>query len=387
MEDCTNTSKPSRFEISDNCAFFDFVVNSVIGGLLVILGTAGNALSFIVLWYDNGKTATVFLLRCLSIADTLVLLAAVPLYVLPYVYPYTGLMQSYYEAYLNLVHLLWPAYLIPYTGTIMLTVLVSANRYICVCRPFSSSKQSSRKSAHKHVIYIALFSVLYNIPRFFEYHKVEVCDGVNKTKTVFDLSDFGNNKMYRIIYANVMYFIVMHGGPLLLLAFLNIQLIIALKKRRQMRYELGKTSDKGYQQDVTLVLIVVICCFMFCQTPTFVDHLLWTFLDQSKRGCGQWHYFYTALADLFAILNSSVNFVIYTLTSQRFRQNLSATCINEQSTFERVPMTIANGAHTNAPKCATTGENNKSPSPINSLDSSKNRLLQDEEKESDIAKV
>jgi len=56
------------------------------------------------------------------------------------VYPYTGLLGAYYELYMGLMPFLWPIYLIPYTGTIFLTVLVSVNRYEAVCRPFSTAK-------------------------------------------------------------------------------------------------------------------------------------------------------------------------------------------------------------------------------------------------------
>jgi hypothetical protein len=45
----------------------------------------------------------------------------------------------------------------------------------------------------------------------------------------------GENKFYRILYANVLYFVVMLGGPLVILAFLNSRLIIALKAQDRKR--------------------------------------------------------------------------------------------------------------------------------------------------------
>jgi len=42
--------------------------------------------------------------QALAVADTLVLLAAVPLYVLPNVYPFTGVFGSYYELYMGRDH-------------------------------------------------------------------------------------------------------------------------------------------------------------------------------------------------------------------------------------------------------------------------------------------
>ena len=77
-----------------------------------------------------------------------------------------------------------------------------------------------------------------------------------------------------------------------------------------------------YQQDISVVLVVVMCVFIVCQTPTFIDHVLWTVVDEQARRCGYWHYYYTAISDALAILNSSVNFVIYVLTSRNFRHGL-----------------------------------------------------------------
>jgi len=48
----------------------------------------------------------------------------------------------------------------------------------------------------------------------------------------------------------VLYFVVIHGGPLLLFSFFNVKLINALKRRQRRRAEMGKN---WYQQDVTLV--------------------------------------------------------------------------------------------------------------------------------------
>lgn len=80
---------------------------------------------------------------------------------------------------------LWPIYLMPYTFTVLVTVLVSMHRYCTVCKPLVmscariSSAAVSRSSswfspsnapqARRRVASLALFSVIYNIPRFFEY--------------------------------------------------------------------------------------------------------------------------------------------------------------------------------------------------------------------------
>lgn len=180
------------------------------------------------------------------------------------------------------------------------------------------------------VIGIAVFSVVYNIPRYFEFERKEFCVGYNTTREAYELSDVGESTVYRILYANILYFLLMHGGPLLSLAFLNSKLIQALRERRRKRTLMGKAaSGGGLQTDVTLALIVVVFAFICCQTPTFIDHVMWTLVDKNLRTCGKWHYFYTAIADALAVLNSSINFVIYVVTNRRFRVILMSACVRQ----------------------------------------------------------
>ncbi|KAI0217980.1 G-protein coupled receptor daf-37 [Lamellibrachia satsuma] len=324
---CVNVTgtEAAKYNVTTDCALFDFFIYTVASGSLCAFGLVGNAISFSVLWRDGGGGggATSFLLRAMAIADSLVLVAAVPLYVISPIPQLTGALRSYIDFYYAAMPYLWPCYLIPYTGTIFLTVLVSLQRYFAVCRPYSSVGSCTKAQMRMHVAAIVVFAVVYNIPRFFEYTKVEYCVGQNQSRYAFDINAFGSNQIYRILYTNILYVVVMHGGPLLCLGFLNVKLIKALKERQRKRTEMGKG---GYQQDITFVLIGVICVFMFCQTPTMVDHLLWTFVDDSQRVCGHWHYYYTAVGDLLGILNSSLNFVVYVLASRRFRQNLASSC-------------------------------------------------------------
>ncbi|ESN99843.1 hypothetical protein HELRODRAFT_176608 [Helobdella robusta] len=76
------------------------------------------------------------------------------------------------------------------------------------------------------------------------------------------------------------------------------------------------------KQDLTLALIVVVFTFIFCHTPSFIDNILWTIFDKNQKKCGQWLFYYTAVADLLVMLNSSANFIIYLLTSPKFRLDL-----------------------------------------------------------------
>lgn len=68
---------------------------------------------------------------------------------------------------------LYPTAIIAETGTVYLTVLVTINRYLAVCRPYDPPGRRSLEAARLHVLAVAIFSVVYNLPRFFEFDVVQ----------------------------------------------------------------------------------------------------------------------------------------------------------------------------------------------------------------------
>ena len=68
---------------------------------------------------------------------------------------------------------LYPTAFVAETGTVYLTVLVTINRYLAVCRPYDPPGRRSVEAARLHVLAVAVFSVVYSLPRFFEYDVVQ----------------------------------------------------------------------------------------------------------------------------------------------------------------------------------------------------------------------
>ena len=55
------------------------------------------------------------------------------------------------------------------TASVYLTVTITIERYLAVCYPFKAREFCTRGRARKAIIFVVLFSVAYNIIRFFEY--------------------------------------------------------------------------------------------------------------------------------------------------------------------------------------------------------------------------
>ncbi|KAI0236483.1 FMRFamide receptor [Lamellibrachia satsuma] len=314
-------------ERSNQCLAYDFFIEAVLMGALCLLGFAGNTLSMLCLWRDRSKSATPFLLVSLELADTLFLVAVLVLRVLPSVHTYTGQLGVLVSAFPYFGRYGWPCALTAETATIYLTILVTLNRYVAVCRPYETFKFCSLADAKRHVIIVCAFSVLYNLPRFFEYEFASVKDAntANLTTHGVVLSSLGVNRTYQIIYTNILYCLVFFLGPFVALVFLNSELIAALRetKRKRMKVLNMESSSSRSEDDITLMLIVVVVVFVVCQTPASTTQVLLSFLSDNLRGCPSTFFYYERISDLLVVVNSSINFIIYCFCSRRFRQILA----------------------------------------------------------------
>ena len=310
-----------------HCLLFDFIIEAVMMGLLCLFGFTGNTLSMICLWRDRSKTATPFLLVSLEVADTMFLVTVLILRVLTSIHTFTGWLEDLMRVFPYIGTYVWPFALISECATIYLTLLVTVNRYISVCRPYEASDLCSIYHARRHVVGVTIFCILYNLPRFFEYKVIKYKNMMGNDEIRSVPSTLGANIYYQIIYSNFLYFLVMFLVPLVTLVILNYKLVTALRKTKKKRAQLLSSSSEGSshsrsEDDITLILIVVVLVFVICQTPALITQSLFSFLSDDKRMCPKAFFYYERISDLMVVANSSMNFIIYCFCSRKFRQIL-----------------------------------------------------------------
>ena len=304
-------------ETAHGCHLYDFVLYTLVVGALCVLGLIGNITSCVVLWMHKMESATIFLLQVLAIVDSLLLVTSFFGYSLPPVYNYTGTMQGYYHSYEYIRKYIWPPSLIAHTATIWLTVLVTFNRHQAVCEPIGPMRTYAVPMARIQVIFVLIFSILYNIPRFFEHQTLQTVV-VDNVTTSYNL---GDNKAYQVIYSNVIYYPVMYILPLSILTYLNVKLIKSLRILNRRKEQMtGHRSNNENSAGITVIVIVIVCMFIVCQTPALVNQIFWAVTSAPDRQCGQFHFYFTKISDTLVVLNSSINFVIYCLFGKTFRK-------------------------------------------------------------------
>ena len=72
------------------------------------------------------------------------------------------------------------------------------------------------------------------------------------------------------------------------------------------------------------VMIVIIVIFLVCQTPAFVNQLV--YVIGVADSCGQPYYYYYHASNVAVSANSAVNFVVYCVFRRLFRRRLAEFC-------------------------------------------------------------
>ncbi len=175
-------------------------------GALVPVGIFGNVLSFCVFEIQRRRkgSKTLVLLMCLAFADTLYLLSNIFSRMLPTISKYVYLGEE----------LAWSIHIRPYWTALAsifqafasyMVLAVTLHRYVIVAKPLKANLWMNKRNTAALVLGLFLFSVAFNIPRFFELHvecRCNECLGVylpTQRRT-----ELGENIYFNIIYTIVL---------------------------------------------------------------------------------------------------------------------------------------------------------------------------------------
>ena len=306
-----------------HCETFNFAIYGLVLGTFCLLGISGNTLSIFVLQRDKNNEVASFLLQALAVADNSVLLLSFIILSLCYgIVPYTsgsGAIRPVYPYVVKFVH---PLGYMAQTLTVWTTVLLAINRFIAVCRPFHATTLCTIKKARYQVIAVVAFSLLFNLPRFFQHQiitKTRKADGENYTSVTS--TGIGDRTIFGIIYTNAMYSILVLLLPLVLLVYLNIHLAIELRNMRKRRNSMS-TTPAPRDQNITLVMVIIIVIFVICHMPDRILQGIKSFWMPKQTGCYSAFQNYTAVTNILITINSSTNFLVYYFFRKRFRRIL-----------------------------------------------------------------
>jgi hypothetical protein len=308
---------------------FDVIMGVWIPAIICLLGIIGNALALIVLARDR-HSVTFYSLKALSSTDLLLLVCAMLQQVIPMWCIINErrdtfcLNQGYVRVYT------WPIICIAQMNSIWLTVLISAERFIAIIYPLRSVHTCTIRNLRMAVIIITVTSVIFNIPKFFEFVPDEDTDPVhNVTHIVMGPTHLRSDPVYRYFYNTALYCLVIYAFPLTILTMLNLKIVNKIKKARRNWESLNRHQKR--EMKATVLPLVIVLVFFISGTQAFSAFAL----DAVFVDFQPWLQVYTAIVNILVILNSALNFILMYVFGKKFRNMLRDTfpCTRRKKTL------------------------------------------------------
>lgn len=299
-----------------------FYIQAILAGVLCITGIVTNGFSIAVLSRDR-ETSQIssLLLRSLAFADIFFLSSWLIAWTLPSAFNYSANTLYFHVAYHYLRIYSYPLLFVGQTAAIWTTVLIAASRFIAVSLPYHAPTFCTLRGTRFRLAGVVVFSVAYNIPRFFE---LRILSAVTPGQRPWNLTDFGASYAYRTVYFDICYYVFSFFLPLVLLTTFNLRLIAdyrRINRKRSAMLTSGRTPGREkHEQNITLVMIIVIVVFVLCNTPARILQVVTS--SYSPQPCPSKLFFLLEFSCILEVLNSNLNFFVYFIFRKQFRQIL-----------------------------------------------------------------
>ena len=281
-----------------------FWVSGICLVVVGMFGLFGNLTNFIILWQGNLRKNSFYqLLNALAFFDICFIVSF-------------GIRDGYQalacepqNEYVS--HFTYQALNIALTGSTYMTIAISLERYLGICRP----RWKTRRGAWRYVLPVVIITVSYNLPRFFE-RQYFIVNGTLESNT----TEFSHSESYKFGYHFLASTIINTLIPMASLVVLNGAIIATITRNsRQLQEVVG--CDSHRRKNMTNILFSIVTCFIIFHLPRVIYKSLYYFGNSDDAFRRKW-WFIVPIKKLTLMMNSSINFVIYCLLGKTFRNEL-----------------------------------------------------------------
>lgn len=307
-----NVTNHECAQLGPDLGLFEFWSNGILLNAVGILGILGNILSMIILSRPQMRSSINYLLIGLARCDIVLILTSILLFGVSAIYPYTNYLRYYYMRLLpEISRVLYPIAMSAQTASIYLTLTVTLERYVAVCHPLRARAICTYGRARIYVVVILVFSICYNIPRFFEVALIEHQDEEFGYVYCITASELRGNEIYINIYIHWLYLVFIYFIPFLSITFFNGMIYRQVRKANRERQKLSRTEKReiGLATMLFCVVIVFMCCNILALLVNVIESFFGDIYDPLVK-----------TSNLLVTINSSVNFIIYVIFGEKFKR-------------------------------------------------------------------
>ncbi len=303
------------------------ILISICGSIVAIFGIFGNLTTALILTRPSMRSPNNLYLTALAVFDTCLLITAILIYSVEYVIEYMDNFQMY-VAWLTYLRFCFALSHISQTGSVYITVAVTIERFLAVCHPSRARYACTKRGASVSILGVTCFAILFNCTKFFELEIKRQSGCPRFSAYSLAAGPLTRTAGYQLIYSLWMSNIIMVFLPFITLLVFNSIIAWTIRKSLRHMYHNDRFSErnelKEKSKDATLVLIIIVAMFLICNLWGFVITLLEVICGQ-RFLYSQWRKFYAfsrEAINFLAMINSSVNFIIYIIFGKDFRKEL-----------------------------------------------------------------
>lgn len=304
-----------------------------ISAFICIFGIVSNIVNVVVLTRKHMISPTNNILTALAFADILTMASYLPYAIYFYIISELDSRANHNYGWATMI--IFNNYFVvtSHTMAMWLTVALAVFRYIFVCHPGHAMNMCSLDRAKLTILVVFFTSIIICIPMYLTYRVIE-CDDTtclewNGTAFWVDMSLINyrtDGKLLMVV--EWVYGVIMKIAPCIILTFLSIKLIIAMQQAKQRRARLLAQGRRGNQDQssgtehnrTTAMLVAVVISFIITELPQGLLAMLRIvpgFVENVYSPMGDF-------MDFMVLVNSAVNFILYCIMSQQFRDTFKS---------------------------------------------------------------
>lgn len=221
-------------------------------------------------------------------------------------------------------YFIYPSLNICANSTMWVTVTLTIERFLFVNRPLLARDRCDTHSAKVKTCVIIALMMVFNIPRFMLYEVLQ-----NNTTGEYDMksTDFRQGFIFEVI--SWIYSTIIQCIPMVLLCVINIYLVFAVHRSRNLRKRLEIRNNQEHkwsreQSRLTITLMAIVFLFLLCIMPSaFSDlHIAYTLYgrgqDKTVFKNSDLYKEVQKITNLLVTVQMSFNFVLYSIFNAKF---------------------------------------------------------------------
>ncbi|KAI0230162.1 Sex peptide receptor, partial [Lamellibrachia satsuma] len=308
-----------------------------IAAIACLWGIVANIANIVVLTRKNMLSSTNMILTWLAVADLLTMTSYFPVSIHFYIlkHPQLEFPATFSHSWIQFMLFHINFTVVCHTIAIWLTIMLATFRYLFICYSAHSITMCSMRRTKLAILAVYIITTIMCVPNYLltsiiTRQIVVPLDNANVTdSTAQTYYMFVDSALAATMVNTVNYWIqafLVKLIPCMLLTVLTILLLLAMHraKRRRMRLKSqGRKDESERAQEhnrTTRMLLAVVVLFLISELPqgilTLCSIFIVDFFNDVYWPLGD-------LLDIMALLNNSINFILYCTMSRQFRNTFT----------------------------------------------------------------